>query len=177
MIGLIRQYIPHAPKLGLFVTPSIPPKKLHNAIDDYASHMDPSEVLALFDATLIGSARDGMVLAADRVVFQNHNLEAPQEIRYSEIVEVGTRRGPFRGTRLVLHVNRGHATFETELNVSAKPEVARYLRKFFEESMLRPDTGDAMTDWVRVTDALEALHQEGSLSDPDLRRLLGDLYT
>ena len=75
MLGLITDLIPHAPKLGLFVAPRIPAKKLRNAIEDYAPQLEPDDVLALFDATLTGNARDGMVLAADRLVFQNHNLE------------------------------------------------------------------------------------------------------
>ena len=72
----------------------------------------------------------------------------------------------------MLHVNRGRATFETELNVSAKPEVADYLRRFFEESMLRPSAQDAQTDWARVTAALHALHDTGYLAHSDLQRLL-----
>ena len=173
MIDLIKELIPHSPKIGLYVDPHIPPRKLRNAIDDYAPNWDPSDVVALFDVTLLGGARDGMLLATDRVVFQNTNFEEPQEIRYSDIVEVGVRRAPFKGTRIVLHVNRGRATFETELNVSAKPRVAEYLRRFFEEAMLRPEGGESVaTDWARVLSVLQSLNDEGYLTDRDLQRIV-----
>ena len=79
MRDLIKELIPHAPHLGLYVHPDIPPEKIRNALSDYARSMQPDEVVALYDGTLIGNARDGAVFARDRFVFQNFKLDPVQD--------------------------------------------------------------------------------------------------
>ena len=66
MNDLVRDLIPHAPQMGLYVGPDIPADKRRNALQDYADEMTPDEVLALYDATLMGNAKDGALFASDR---------------------------------------------------------------------------------------------------------------
>lgn len=176
MRELIKDLIPHAPQVGLHVTPNIPPDKLRNALEDFASDIDEADVIALYDATLMGSAKDGAVFTSDRLVFQNNDLEAVHIVRYEDVVDVKSRRKLIGGRRVVMTVNRGRATFELEMDFSGKPDAAEYVTRFIKEAMLRDDVhasaDDAVTDTEAVRSALEELHAAGALSRRDLDGML-----
>lgn len=53
----------------LYISPDIPPKKLDNAIAAYARDVQPGYVLALYDQTVFGSAKDGILFLGDRMYF------------------------------------------------------------------------------------------------------------
>ncbi|GIV58298.1 MAG: hypothetical protein KatS3mg042_1211 [Rhodothermaceae bacterium] len=191
METLLLDLIPHAPQMGLYVKPHIPADKLANALRDYAKTVRAEEVLALYDATLMGSARDGAVFTADRFVFQNNNLEEPQEIRYEDLVRVTTTKKFLGGRKVEIDVNRGRATVTLEIDFSGKPEAAGYVARFLNEAMLRGvmETREAggedatpfprpgvQTDLEAVRAALDELHEQELLSAEDwhkLRRCIG----
>ncbi len=198
MKDLILELIPHAPNLGLYVTPYIPEHKLRNALRDYAPTMKPEEVVALYDATLMGSAKDGAVFAADRLVFQNNDLEEPQQVRYADLVRVHTKKKFISGKKVEMDVNRGRATVTLELDFSGKPEAAEHVARFLHEAMIRgaeaemearhagePEPPDdeppfprpgVETDLEAVRAALDELHEQELLSAEDwhkLRRAIG----
>lgn len=188
--------IPHAPHVGLYAGSSIPKDKLANAIGDYAKEIAKDDVLALYDATLMGSAKDGAVFARDRLVFQNNDLQPVHEVRYEDIVQVDSKRKLLGGRRLLIMINRGRATFQVEMDFSGKPQAADYVLRFLREIMLHPDamesaTGgdegrdsdasghrsavDTDTDVTAVSSALRKLRDEGLLSRKDfdaINRLL-----
>ena len=186
MRDLIIEYIPHDPALGLFVEPDIPFKKLHNAIEDYAKNVRRKEVVALYDATLMGSAKDGALFLPDRLIFQNNNLEPTYEVRYEDLVNVEVKKKMMSGPKLMLSVNRGRATVELALDFSGKakavPYVARLLEdimfKTTEEEMARdvrskPDVrGGDRTDTRIVEETLISLVREGHLSEEDYREMM-----
>ncbi|SHK90998.1 hypothetical protein [Rhodothermus profundi] len=173
---LIRELIPHAPQWGLFVAPHIPEDRLRGALADYAQEVHPHEVLALYDATLMGTGRDGAVFLHDRFVFQNLDLEPAQTVRYEDLVGVELKRRWLGGRRIVLQVNRGRATFTLTLDFSGKPKAAPYVARFLQEAMLRApfprETSSTQTDLPAVQAALQRLRQEGKLSARDYERLL-----
>ena len=186
MKALLLELLPHAPKMGLYVHPNIPADKLRNALRDYAGSVAQEDVLALYDATLLGNAKDGAVFTADRFVFQNTDLEPPQTVRYEDIVRVHAKRKLLGGKKVFLDVNRGRATIEVTLDFSGKPEAASFVARFLHEAMLKgaalemdgpePEApADASTDPVAVEQALEALRAEGLLTNHDFRRLLNAL--
>lgn len=183
MKDLIQEFIPHAPQMGLYVAPDIPPDKRQNALNDYAPEVEPAVVLALYDATLTGNAKDGAVFTADRVVFQNTGLEAPQTVRYRDLVGVEAKRRLLGGKKVLLDVNRGQATFELTMDFSGASEAAEYVERFLEEAMHQStqaemeerrsaEAASAETDIEAVRSALDALRQRGQLSDGDYRRLM-----
>ena len=182
MKALIHELIPHAPQLGLYVEPNIPEDKLRNALHDYAPSMGPDEVVALFDATVMGRARDGAVFAMDRFIFQNNDLEPSHEVRYRDIVGVEKQRGFLKGAKVLLEVNRGRATFELKFDASFRPEALDFLHRFLHEAMLAPvePTPDVSTgtrtaagsDLRAVQQALDTLRAQGHLADADYQRLL-----
>ena len=183
MDRLLRDLLPTSPDLGLFVVPDIPDKKLAAALGDYARDVRPADVLALYDATRLGSAKDGALFLADRVVFQNNSLQAARTVRYDDLVGVRQTRGLLGGRAVEMDLNRARATVTETLDVSAHPAAAEYVERFLHEAMLaavRPDAPDAgsanaVTDVVAVTDALDALVGAGRLTAADRKRMLGGL--
>ena len=65
---------------------TIPPKKLKNAIGSYATEVSPEDVLLLYDNTVFGSAKEGLILTPDAVYWRNE--DEPERLRYSEIRKV-----------------------------------------------------------------------------------------
>jgi hypothetical protein len=182
MEALLRELLPHDPNVGLFVAPDIPPKKLDGALSDYAKKLRHTEVVALYDGTLLGNARDGVVFASDRLVFQNSNLEPAHEVMYVDLVAVRGKRQLLGGQRIEIDVNRGRATIELSIDFSGKPAAATYVVRFLEEAIQHVaaremdearSTGE--TDIAAVERALDALVREGKLAPGDRRRLLDAL--
>jgi hypothetical protein len=185
--------VPHDPSIGLFVAPDIPSDKLKNAIKDYAKEVRIPEVLALFDGTLLGSAKDGVVLCKERLVFQNNDLQDPMEIRYDDIVRVNLKKRFLRGSVVLLDVNRGRATTEVALDFSGKPDAAPHVAHFLSEAMLKgvdfgrgsgdeadptppvPEGREAVTDRHAVEDTLDRLQRDGKLTRDDKYRMLATL--
>jgi hypothetical protein len=176
---LIWERIPHAPQLGLYVAPDVPDKKLRKAISDYATDVAPADVLALYDATLSGTAGDGALFTADRVVFQNNDLQSAQTVRYQDLVGVdaASRWWGLGGKRVDLTVNRGRATFDLSIDCSGTPDAAAYIADFLHAAMLKDVDLDAdeaaeETDLEAVRRALNRLRSQNKLTDEDLERLL-----
>ena len=188
MQRLLRDYLPTAPDLGLFVAPDIPADKLRGALADYASGVAPASVLALYDATRLGSAKDGAVFLADRFVFQNNDLQTPRTVRYEDVVGVRSKRQLLGGRRVEVEVNRGRATITESLDFSAHGDAAEYVERFLREAMLtgagslagsgplaKPDAPlapEARTDRAAVARALDALVGSGTLAPADRDKML-----
>jgi len=105
-------------------------------LTDYAHTVQRHEVIALYDATLFGSAKDGAVFMADRIVFQNTDLQPAQEMRYNDIVNVTSKRRFLGGSKVVVDLNAGHATVTHTIDFSGKGDAAQYVARFLHEAML-----------------------------------------
>ncbi len=183
MQSLIRELIPHAPHLGLYVAPHVPEDKLRGALGDYASGWREEHVLALYDATLLGGAKDGALFGAERFVFQNNDLQEPQAVRYADVVRVEEKRKLLGGRKVHLSVNRGRSTFELIMDFSGKPEAAAHVARFLQEAMLHEPARhdepaaaeEGATDRAAVARALRRLREDGRLSPADFERLLAAL--
>lgn len=180
MEDLIRERIPHAPQMGLFVRPDIPDTRLTNAVQDYAQHIQSADVIALYDATLSGNGKDGAVFAADRFVFQNTDLEAPQTVRYRDLIEVEAKRRwmGLGGKKVELTVNRGRATFDLVMDFSGQPDAADYIAEFLDQAAsvdVTLGSSTPSTDRRVVEAALTRLNEQGALSADDMRTMLDAL--
>jgi hypothetical protein len=193
--ALARELLPHAPKLGLYLAPDIPSDKLENALKDYAFDVRIPDVIALYDGTMLGGAKDGVVFCKDRLVFQNTNLDQPQEISYEDIVRVNARKRLLRGMKIYLDVNRGRATTEVMIDFSAHDEAAKHVALFLGEAMLKgvdfgrgsgaplEETAEGSgqvprppsTDRTAVEDTLDKLQRAGKLTREDKYRMLETL--
>lgn len=191
MESLLHEYLPQAPQHGIYRAPSIPKDKLQAAIRDYAHEVEPSTVLALYDATRLGSAKDGALFMADRLVYQNNDLTPAQTIHYEDIVRVNEKRLFLGGRKVELDVNQGRATTTHALDFSARADAAEYVARFLNEAMLASaraadlepvrDAGEASqrtaagSDVTAVERALSDLRDSGALADADHKRLLAAL--
>jgi len=187
MRALIEKYIPNAPGLGLYLQPNIPKEKLRNALDDYAQTIQARDVVALYDATLLGSAKDGAVFTDDRIVFQNTDLHPAQELRYDDIVGVSVKKRFLGGMKLLVDHNAGQATVTHTIDFSGKGGAAQYVARFLQEAMLagadeaeESAEGDptdvphrsSQTDRVSVEAALGGLIATGRLSRADYNKMI-----
>lgn len=177
MRALVQEFLPNAPDLGLFVAPDIPSAKLSGAIGDYAPDVASGEVLALYDATRLGSAKDGALFLSDRLVFQNNDLQSPRAVRYEDIVGVQSKRQLLGGRRVEIEVNRGRATHSETVDFSANGGAAEFVERFLREAMLRGSAPEAsgVTDVRAVEATLDRLVREGALTPRDRARMLGVL--
>jgi hypothetical protein len=181
---LVRERLPHAPQMGLYVVPDLPDKQLRNALSDYATDVDRAEVLALYDATLSGTGGDGAVFTADHFLFQNNDFQSAQRVRYQDLVgvEAHSRWFGLGGKRVSLEVNRGRATFDLTMDFSGAPEAAEYVADFLHAATLQgvelgrdAPGAPAETDIDAVRRALDRLRSEQKLTDADFERLIGVL--
>lgn len=182
MEALLRELVPTAPDLGLYVSPDIPAPKLAAAIHDYAPTVEPAAVLALYDATRLGSAKDGALFLADHFVFQNNDLQAPRTVRYEDMVGVRSKKRLLGGREIEIDLNRGgRATITETLDFSAHAEGAAYVERFLHEAMIRSaalaaSPGHApQTDVAAVREALDALVARGLLAPEDRDRMMAHL--
>lgn len=185
---LIRQYLPHAPQHGLYVVPDLRAEKVEAARRDYARDVGEGEVLALYDNTLLGSAKDGVLFLADRLVYQNNDLAQAQTVRYDDVVGAKTRKTLLGGGGVEVEVNRGRATVTERLDCSAHAAAADYIARFLHEvvvlSAARAEAraalggqgpAEAETDVAAVERALGRLADDGLLADDDRERMLAAL--
>lgn len=178
MESLVRELLPTAPDLGLFVAPDIPLEKLQGAIEDYAPTVAPEAVLALYDATRFGSAKDGALFLDDHFVFQNNDLQAPRVIRYEDIVGVRSKKQMLGGRAVEVEVNRGRATHTEAMDFSARPGGAEFVERFLHEAMLRsaalhaPPGHAPVTDVAAVRRALDDLVVAGRLAPEDRDKMM-----
>jgi len=182
MEALLQDRLPHAPQMGLFVSPNVPADRLDNALSDYATEVRREEVMALYDATLTGTGGDGAVFTRDRFVFQNNDLQAIQTVRYPDIVgvEPQSRWRGLGGKVVALTVNRGRATFELTMDFSGAPKAASYVADFLDAAMVQdidftPAAEPETTDKAAVRQALERLRAEQKLTAEDFERVLETL--
>ena len=175
MTSLLREYLPTAPDLGLYVVPDIPRAKLSAALGDYARDLDPGEVVALYDATRLGSAKDGAVFLPDRGVFQNNDLQPARTIRYADIVGVRSKRKLLGGREVEIEHNRARATVTETLDFSGQPGAAEYVERVLQQALALGGGGSepaGATDPDAVRAALNRLVQHGALTAGDRDRML-----
>ena len=180
MTDLIREYLPTAPDHGLYVAPDVPEAKLRAALADYAPEVDPADVVALYDATRLGSAKDGAVFLADRLVFQNNDLQPARTVRYEDVVGVRAKRKMLGGREIRIDLNRARATVTETLDFSGQPGAAEYVERLLQQVLAHgvrgPDpTAAGATDRDAVEEALDRLVGLGRLTEADRGRMLDAL--
>lgn len=179
---LIRERLPHAPQMGLYVAPNLPAEKVQRALSTYAGMVERDDFLALYDATLLGTGGNGATFTSDRLIFKNHAFQSVQTVRYQDLVGVKTANQwlGLGGKEVQLTVNRGRATFDLTMDFSGAPEAADYVAEVLHDIMVKgvdldDGTGDVETDVEAVRRALDTLRERGALADADYERLMSVL--
>ncbi len=172
---LITSLLPYAPDLGLYTAPRIPTRKLQRALKEFAPSVSPRDVLALYDATRMGTAGDGILFTRGALYYQNHNFQEPRTISYREIVGAEIVHSFLKGTRLRVAVNPGHVTATHELDFSVHPKAASYVKRLLDELAILKESDELSseaTDWEVVEKTLQSLVEQGLLSSYDFERIL-----
>ncbi len=171
---LITDLIPHAPRHGLYVGTFIPADKLAAAIQDYAPGTSPNSVVALYDATLLGNARDGALFLEDRIIYENNDLQGAHTVLYRDIVGVRVKSRILGGRNLLLDVNRGRATIEETIDFSARPKAARYVQRFLSEMVTRDLNAPAepLSRMDQIRRRLQELEKDGLLTSQEIDEML-----
>jgi hypothetical protein len=177
MRDLVQRLLPHAPDLNLFVAPHIPAKRIEGAMSAYGQTLG-EEPLALFDATLLGNGRSGLLFGATALALQN-GVETPQRVAYRDLIDAAESGNRLFGKKVALTVNRGKATFEATADFSASAGAAEHVVRFLKAAIAQsadaefgaPELlkeNDALGDAVeRVVQAARA----GALSSDQMERL------
>ncbi|CAK7067068.1 MAG: hypothetical protein DELT_01689 [Desulfovibrio sp.] len=76
----------------VFSFPRIPEQKLSNAINAYATRVPCEDVLVLLDDTMMGGAKEGMILTRDHVFFHEF-LTDPVTVKLADIESVFAKDG------------------------------------------------------------------------------------
>lgn len=104
MIELMHGELKKLSSSDFYVMPNIPPAKLRNAIDNYPVPAD-EQVLALVDATVFGSAKNGMVFGHTGVYWKN-DWTTESAKTFLTWAEIAAMTGTMTAKGNVLHLSR-----------------------------------------------------------------------
>ena len=94
---------------SVYVTPEIPEKKLNNVITTYKCEDYKNSILAIYDNTLLGSAKEGLVFTGERFLFNNGSVLL--EFFYKDISSV-------KYVKSIVINNKGKEEIEHFISVS-----------------------------------------------------------
>lgn len=132
--GLINVY------QGYYVGSNIPRQKLLNAIASYAQNVHPDDVYALYDITVFGGAKDGVLFTSDSVYYRDFMASAGF-FRYDDITNIeiiGDSNTKDQNKKLLIHTRfSGCHTIDT--NFIRKQSFANMLNDLLEAIRSRGD--------------------------------------
>ncbi len=170
MEALLQELLPHAPHLGLYVAPAIPEGLERAARKSYGDGFG-EKVVALYDATRFGSAKSGALFGPRQFIFQNL-VETPQQVAYADLIRIGSEKTLLGGRKLKLSVNRARATFELEMDFSARADALPYVQRFLETAIARGSDLEVMGSADPLDEAIAALERAAErLTDEQRTRL------
>lgn len=70
----IKENVAGIAKKDVYIAPEIPEKKLNNVIKAYNCENYQNSILAIYDNTLLGSAKEGLVFTGEKLLYNNGNL-------------------------------------------------------------------------------------------------------
>jgi len=83
---------------NIFVAPEIPTKKLNNAAESMKLVDSVNAIIAIFDNTVFGSAKDGFAITGEKIVIKN-SFEPPFSINFTDIKNVKYNRDVLRSDK------------------------------------------------------------------------------
>lgn len=79
----IKENIKKVSPKNIFISPEIPEKKLNNAIKSFGCKDNHKAILAIYDNTIFGNAKDGIVFTGEKYYTKNH---LKKELKYIMII-------------------------------------------------------------------------------------------
>ena len=87
MISLLNKYKSLAAWNKFYLSEDIPDKKLKNAISKYAHDVDKTKIIALYDTTILGSAKEGFIFT-ETEIYYSKAMSNRRKLKYANIVDV-----------------------------------------------------------------------------------------
>lgn len=89
ILSLAREHLEGT--VGVYLAPDIPARKLRRARAAHGQHLGAREpIVALFDATILGSGEDGFLATPERFCWKNL-MEHPRAVRWSDLARTPVR--------------------------------------------------------------------------------------
>lgn len=140
----LKEMLPKAFSKQLTVAPEIPEKKLNNAVRAFGFDVGVNMIVALYDSTLMGSGKDGILFSGERVIYKPV-FQDPIAMMYEDIdcADVELRGKEADKPVLVVSMKDGTAieineTIGVEHSVLAEviTHVAQNVEEYAEENQL-----------------------------------------
>ncbi len=71
----------------VFIAPEIPEKKLNNAVKAFHCEDNIGSIIAIYDNTLLGSAKEGLVFTGEKIIYKSSSSE-PTELHFNDFESV-----------------------------------------------------------------------------------------
>jgi hypothetical protein len=106
----LRENLPSIAPKYVYVAPDIEEKRLDNAVKAFGYAGPASNVIALFDITLLGNGKDGLLFTGEQLIYRPAFTD-PVAVRFADIATV----------HLVQVFREKRNVFETILEITTKP--------------------------------------------------------
>jgi hypothetical protein len=183
--AFLREKLPAISDSRIHVSPGIDVKKLNNSIKSLGYQGSPEAVVAVFDNTLLGSAKEGLLFTGERL-FYKETFETPVSIGYDAISSVAYQRNPTgKGDKydeaVVINQKSGSTItlknlleLRYEVLANVLTSVVLDFSEYQEERQLIPI--EEMSEPLKVAYAqaliLQSLHGEGRIDDKALAEIV-----
>jgi hypothetical protein len=121
---------------SVYVTPEIPEKKLNNAIKAFNCEDVYKSILAIYDDTIFGSAKEGLVFTGEKMIHHKYgeflysNLNSVEYIKNVTIDDKGKEK---KDEFIVIETKNNKHTLEYGLTGIDKKKFAEFLNKIITE--------------------------------------------
>ncbi|MGC9315984.1 MAG: SHOCT domain-containing protein [bacterium] len=131
--------------------PEIPRRKLNTVLKSYAKGIQPSEVLALIDNTVFGSAKDGGIITTHEFIAHNP-LEGPRRALFGAINSVTLAEGLVS----TIHINDGKFL---ELSIQERQPIMTFVKMLREIVNLHSPQTAVQSETQSPVEALKQLKE------------------
>lgn len=146
----------------------IPYKKLENAIASYATSVDASQVLALIDTTVGGSAKEGIIFTTSSM-YGNLFLGSKFEVAYKEIECAEIDEYKYSSIRKKMIYQKKDSDRDLNLTICGKENISRTICISGEGTILNK------TPFKSMIDKIIELSKEGLIGETDKYIILEDI--
>lgn len=141
---------------NVYVAPNIPNDKLFNAISSYAMDVKKDRILILLDDTLMGSAKDGMLVSKD-AVYIKEAFERYKKFEIKDIYIIYAKKGMLSTT---IYINNNKICTFTQANFQSIHTICEIINKISKQekepddkqsfSLFKNIAGDNLYSILRV---------------------------
>ena len=150
----VRSYSSKFPETRFLFSPTIPQKKVRNAIKSYAPDASESEVLLLLDTTVFGSAKDGLFLTSD-ALYAHPFLGKATKVSFKDIETITLEETEYESW--TVHINNPQNPSIADIKGQEAQLFAQMLKEL--KALLMPGSDVAISEITRASVELSRIAQ------------------